>query len=62
MKLFKYNFFDETDFATVQDKNKDFILDFFDNMKLLYDYNSIGFDFVTDWLKFPLMMDGATNY
>ena len=47
-KLFKYNFLDETEFATVKDKDKDVILDFADNMCALWDYNSIGFDFETD--------------
>ena len=50
-KLFKFNFFDETEFATVKDKDKNLILDFVDNMKLLWNYNSIGFDFETDGLK-----------
>ena len=59
-KLFKFNFFDETEFATIKDK--DLRLDFADNMKLLWDYNSIGFDFEPNWLKFPMMMDGAINY
>ena len=59
-KLFKFNFFDETEFATVKDK--DLIRDFADNMKLLWDYNSIGFDFEPNWLKFPRMMDEAINY
>ena len=59
-KLFKFNFFDETEFATVKDK--DLRLDFADNMKLLWDYNSIGFDFEPNWLKFPRMMDEAINY
>ena len=59
-KLFKFNFFDETEFATVKDK--DLRLDFADNMKLLWDYNSIGFDFEPNWLKFPLMKYDAINY
>ena len=59
-KLFKFNFFDETEFATVKDK--DLIRDFADNMKLLWDYNSIDFDFEPNWLKFPLMKYGAINY
>ena len=59
-KLFKYNFFDDTEFATVKDK--DLMSDFADNMKLLWDYNSIGFVFEPNWLKFPMMMDGAINY
>ena len=59
-KLFKFNFFDETEFAAIKDKDKDLILDFADNMKLLWDYNNI--DFETNGLKFPMMMDGAINY
>ena len=59
-KLFKFNFFDETEFATVKDK--DLMSDFADNMKLLWDYNSIGFDFEPNWLKFPLMKYDAINY
>lgn len=50
-KLFKFNFFDETEFATVKDK--DMIRDFADNMKLLWNYNSI--DFETDGLRVPPM-------
>ena len=49
-KLFKFNFFDETEFATVKDK--DLIRDFADNMKLLWNYNSI--DFETDGLRYPM--------
>ena len=49
-KLFKFNFFDETEFATVKDK--DLIRDFTDNMKLLWDYNSIGFE--TNGLRYPM--------
>ena len=56
-KLFKFNFFDETEFVTVKDKN--LILDFADNMKLLWDYNSI--DFETDGLRVP-PMNMAINY
>ena len=56
-KLFKFNFFDETEFATVKDKDKNLILDFVDNMKLLWDYNSVGFDFETDGLKYPMNID-----
>ena len=52
-KLFKYNFFDEKEFATVKDK--DLRLDFADNMCALWNYNSIGFDFETDGLKYPRM-------
>ena len=51
-KLFKFNFFDKTEFATVKDKDKDLIRDFADNMKLLWDYNSI--DFETDGLRYPI--------
>ena len=43
-KLFKYSFFDETQFAAIKDV-KDLISDFADNMSVLRDYNSIGFDF-----------------
>ena len=57
-KLFKFNFFDKTEFATVKDK--DWRFDFADNMRALREYNSI--DFETDCLKFPLMMDTAINY
>lgn len=59
-KLFKFNFFDETEFATVKDK--DLIRDFADNMRMLREYNSVSFDFEPNWLKFPLMMDAAINY
>ena len=59
-KLFKFNFFDKTEFATVKDN--DLSLDFADNMKLLWDYNSVGFDFEPNWLKFPLMKYDARNY
>ena len=61
-KLFKFNFFDETEFATVKDKDKNLILDFADNMRMLREYNSVGFDFETDGLKFPLKVDTAINY
>lgn len=56
-KLFKFNFFDETEFATVKDK--DLRLDFADNMRMLWDYNSnsIGFDFESDGLKYPMNID-----
>ena len=54
-KLFKFNFFDKTEFATVKDK--DLRLDFADNMKLLWDYNSVGFDFETDGLRYPMNID-----
>ena len=56
-KLFKYDFFDETEFATVKDKDKDFILDFADNMCALWNYNSIGFDFETDRLRYPMNIE-----
>ena len=56
-KLFKYDFFDETEFATVKDKDKDFILDFADNMCALWNYNSVGFDFETDGLRYPMNID-----
>ena len=56
-KLFKYDFFDETEFATVKDKEKDFILDFADNMCALWDYNSIGFDFETDGFRYPMNIE-----
>ena len=59
-KLFKFNFFDETEFATVKDK--DLIRDFADNMRMLREYNSIGFDFETERMKFPMMMDTTINY
>ena len=49
-KLFKFNFFDETEFATVKDK--DLIRDFADNMRTLWNYNSI--DFETDGLRYPM--------
>ena len=54
-KLFKFNFFDETEFATVKDK--DLRLDFADNMCALWNYNSIGFDFETDRLRYPMNID-----
>ena len=54
-KLFKYNFFDETEFATVKDK--DLMFDFADNMCALWNYNSIGFDFETDGLSYPMNID-----
>ena len=59
-KLFKFNFFDETEFATVKNKDKNLILDFADNMRVLREYNSI--DFETEGMKFPLMTDTAINY
>lgn len=49
-KLFKFNFFDETEFATVKDK--DWRFDFADNMRMLWNYNSI--DFETDGLRYPM--------
>lgn len=52
-KLFKYNFFDENEFAAIKDKNP--MLDFTDNMNILRDYNSIGFDFETEELGFPMI-------
>ena len=39
-KLFKYNFFNENEFATIKDKKPMF--DFSDNMNILQDYNGIG--------------------
>ena len=54
-KLFKYDFFDETEFATVKDKN--LMFNFADNMCALWDYNSIGFDFETDRLRYPMNID-----
>ena len=60
-KLFKFNFFDETEFATVKDKDKNLILDFADNMRMLREYNSVGFDFETDGLRVP-PMNMAINY
>lgn len=51
-KLFKYNFFDENEFTTIKDKKP--MLDFADNMNVLRDYNSIGFDFETEDLRFPM--------
>lgn len=42
-KLFKCNFFDENEYTTIMDKKS--MLDFADNMNVLRDYNSIGFDF-----------------
>ena len=56
-KLFKLNFFDETEFATVKDKDKNLIFDFADNMCALWNYNSIGFDFETDGLRYPMNID-----
>ena len=52
-KLFKYNFFDENEFATIMDKKS--MLDFSDNMNVLRDYNSINFDFETEDLRFPMI-------
>ena len=51
-KLFNYNFFNENEFATIKDKKP--MLDFADNMKVLQDYNGIGFDFETEDLRFPM--------
>lgn len=61
-KLFKYNFFDETEFTTVKDRDRDLMLDFAVNMPALREYNTFGFDFETEGLNFPLMMDTAINY
>lgn len=47
-KLFKYDFFDENQFATIKDK------DFVNNMSILCNYNGIGFDFETEDLAFPM--------
>lgn len=52
-KLFKYNFFDENEFAAIKDKKT--MLDFADNMNVLRDYNRIGFDFETEELGFPMI-------
>ena len=54
-KVFKYEFFDEKQFATI--KEPDLKFDFSDNMNTLHDYNSIGFDFETEDLRFPTMSD-----
>lgn len=51
-KIFKYNFFDENQFATIKDTDLKF--DFSDNMSAIRDYNSVGFDFETEDLRFPL--------
>ena len=51
-KLFKYNFFNENEFATIKDKYS--MLDFTDNMNVLQNYNGIGFDFETEGLGFPM--------
>lgn len=51
-KLFKYDFFDENQFATIKDTDLKF--DFSDNMSALRNYNSIGFDFETEDLRFPM--------
>ena len=56
-KLFKFNFFDETEFATVNGEDKNLILDFVDHMKLLWDYHSVGFDFETDGLRYQMNID-----
>ena len=50
-KIFKYDFFDENQFATI--KEPDLKFDFSDNMSVLNDYNGIGFDFETEDLGFP---------
>lgn len=52
-KLFKYNFFNENEFATIKDKKS--MLDFADNMNILQDYNGIGFDFETEDLRFSMI-------
>ena len=52
-KLFKFNFFDETEFATIKDK--DFMSVFADNMRMLWNYNSI--DFETDGLSYPMNIE-----
>ena len=62
-KLFKYNFFNENEFATIKDKNPMF--DFSDNMNVLQNYNGIGFDFETEGLGFPMnaiATDETFNY
>lgn len=51
-KVFKYDFFDEKQFATIKDIEPKF--GFVDNMSVLHDYNSIGFDFETEGLRFPM--------
>ena len=56
-KLFKYNFFNENEFATIKDKNT--MLGFADNM------NGLGFDFETEGLGFPMKAiatDETFNY
>lgn len=61
-KLFKYNFFNENEFATIKDKNT--MLDFKDN-SVLQNYNGIGFDFETEGLGFPInaiATDETFNY
>ena len=50
-KIFKYDFFDENQFATI--KEPDLKFDFSNNMSVLNDYNGIGFDFETEDLGFP---------
>ena len=50
-KMFKYDFFDENQFATI--KEPDLKFDFSDNMSVLNDYNGIGFDYETEDLGFP---------
>ena len=53
-KLFRYDFFDENQFATIKDKKPMF--DFADNMSILCNYKGIGFgfDFETEDLRFPM--------
>lgn len=62
-KIFKYDFFDENQFATIKDSDLKF--DFSDNMSVLNDYNGIGFDFETEDLGFPMnaiATDETFNY
>ena len=54
-KLFKFNFFDGTEFTTIKDKDKNLIYDFADNMRALREYNS--FDFETEWLRYPMNIE-----
>ena len=50
-KIFKYDFFDENQFATI--KEPDLKFDFSDNMNTIHDYDDIGFDYETEDLGFP---------
>ena len=62
-KLFKYDFFDENQFATIKDTDLKF--DFSNNMSVLNDYNGIGFDYETEDLGFPMnaiATDETFNY